>query len=910
MKNRQEQAEIFKEERSARHVIEDGEFMEWHKMQQAELKYRKWLTEELRRREEEAEAARIRQEEEERRRKEEEEEARRIQEEEERRRQQEEINRQKEEAMRKRKELEERRKAEQQRMKEERERQRRAEEEAEALRQRLALEEEGRPAADGDDTAAGVGPEAAEERVVALRQQQSGDMSEFLVKLAAQVEQSQDLAALEAVLAWSTKEMGSFMSSFAFYIGLLGPSGHLAYKYASETCSSKLRAGDCSLDHDNHIASPTMTTVIGKSEEVFVCNFHTDKALVLLGDGALLPDDQREGDFFGVPLAQPGRCFGVLGADTLTCNGGRDTWQEANPEPNPNARAIEEPEKQFLREVAKLLSEGLARLMGPSAEAAESPASKGLLADLAALEGVDCSLGKVMATGLEGIATYLEELGVNAYISVPDRAAEKLSVVYQFAGGKVYSAKEKTPDAAAFGRHSCLIGKQLASTTQALSFGLFGGDRPPSLYCADVSQSETAVLYGSDGTKQPDCLFVAAIPSGYGSHPFAVLGVEASADPGLSQDQRDALLKVAQLLGTLIAPIRTRLQTTGICKQVLQWLEATTGVRNVYVSVPSGTGLRYVAANKGNEILIGKTLPSVEGVSHGVWDAEHGEVFIEDLKENAENAGRVKFFVEEHKGQPGQCFFIGVKGEDGTPLAVLGCDTLGGGKAALSNEDRKVFRKSAAVLAGIFTEISNGTLDDLTDEVSLQIEELVGAGGVRFYKKILLDVLAQLAGLTKDQLLEVARYNSPPELVVKVVSATLIVLQHKPKKVKEWDACRKHIKQPLIGKMKAFDATKEGKKRKNFFRRGKIMLKGLDMEVVHAKGSLPASLFFQWSFVSIQLRYLADLLRKQAAAGLLDLGDDEESKEDDGNAEDDADDDDDDDDGETTEAETAGEQED
>ncbi len=39
-----------------------------------------------------------------------------------------------------------------------------------------------------------------------------------------------------------------------------------------------------------------------------------------------------------------------------------------------------------------------------------------------------------MATGLEGIAKYLEELGVNAYISVPDRAAEKLSVVYQFAG--------------------------------------------------------------------------------------------------------------------------------------------------------------------------------------------------------------------------------------------------------------------------------------------------------------------------------------------------------------------------------------------------------------------------------------------------------------------------------------------
>lgn len=49
--------------------------------------------------------------------------------------------------------------------------------------------------------------------------------------------------------------------------------------------------------------------------------------------------------------------------------------------------------------------------------------------------------------------------------------------------------------------------------------------------------------------------------------------------------------------------------------------------------------------------------------------------------------------------------------------------------------------------------------------------------------------------------------------------------QHKPRLVKEWDACRKHVKQPLIDKMKSFDATREGKKRKNFFRRAKSMLK-------------------------------------------------------------------------------------
>lgn len=46
------------------------------------------------------------------------------------------------------------------------------------------------------------------------------------------------------------------------------------------------------------------------------------------------------------------------------------------------------------------------------------------------------------------------------------------------------------------------------------------------------------------------------------------------------------LLRAAAMLGELIRPLRLQMQTSGICKQVIQWLEATTGVRNVYVSVP------------------------------------------------------------------------------------------------------------------------------------------------------------------------------------------------------------------------------------------------------------------------------------------------------------------------------------
>ena len=88
-------------------------------------------------------------------------------------------------------------------------------------------------------------------------------------------------------------------------------------------------------------------------------------------------------------------------------------------------------------------------------------------------------------------------------------------------------------------QHSMIyhLGKQLASVNKPLSFGLFGEEAKPYLYCEDVSKSDNVELYDGDGTKQEDCLLVAAIGGKAGSAPFAILGVEAPADPGLSQEQ-------------------------------------------------------------------------------------------------------------------------------------------------------------------------------------------------------------------------------------------------------------------------------------------------------------------------------------------------------------------------------------
>ena len=39
------------------------------------------------------------------------------------------------------------------------------------------------------------------------------------------------------------------------------------------------------------------------------------------------------------------------------------------------------------------------------------------------------------------------------------------------------------------------------------------------------------------------------------------------------------------------------------------------------------------------------------------------QLAFQDLKDNAENNGKVKFFKEDNKGKPGQCLFVGVKGQ-------------------------------------------------------------------------------------------------------------------------------------------------------------------------------------------------------------------------------------------------------
>uniref|UniRef100_A0A7S4LEA9 Uncharacterized protein n=1 Tax=Eutreptiella gymnastica TaxID=73025 RepID=A0A7S4LEA9_9EUGL len=829
-RNRQEQQEILKRERSHRRMIEADEFQAWHQLLRDEHKQRLWLIAELERRKKEEEEARRRKEEEDRRRKEEEEAERKRLEEEERRKIQEEANRQKEEAARKRKELEERRKAEQLRMKEERDKQRKAEEEAE--RRRKALEEEERRKKE-DSEAADASAQFTEQWQEA-RKQQGKNMTDFLAILTEKVDKAGDADAMEAVMAWAVKEMGSMMSSFGMYIGLWDPADkkRLVYKHVADTCSAKMKAGDCSLHAETNKSCPTVATVLGMMEEVFVDDVNSVEDIVFMGDGALVAGPAREGDYMGLPLmkttADGTHAVGVLGADTLTNNGGRDDWQNSHPVPDPNPRKLDDEEKQFLRDVAKILSAGLSRVWPEEIEEVAGDAAGDTdLSDLKALKGGDSNLGKIMQTGLQAIAKYLNDNGMNAYIAMPDRPQELLSVVYQFAGGKMYGSKDANPGEHQLGRHSFMIGKQLASVNKPLSFGLFGEEAKPYLYCEDVSKSDNVELYDGDGTKQEDCLLVAAIGGKAGSAPFAILGVEAPADPGLSQEQIDAIVKIATMLSDLISPMLSKIQTAGVCKQALQWLQATTGVQNVYISVPDGDNLRYIAGNKGNEFLVGLQLTPSEGLSHGVWEAEDGQVFIEDLKDNAENNGKVKFFKEDNKGKPGQCLFVGVKGQDGAQVAVLGCDTLGGKKTQLSNEDRKVVTRSAQLLADVFNEIAAGTLDDLSDDVTLDIEKVVGAGGVRFYKMVLIDVLAQLSGLTKDQLLEMARYNSPPELVVKVVSATLIVMQNKPKSVKEWDACRKHIKQPLIDKMQKFDATKAGKKTQEFLHPCKENAEGL-----------------------------------------------------------------------------------
>ena len=129
--------------------------------------------------------------------------------------------------------------------------------------------------------------------------------------------------------------------------------GFTTPNHAEEGVSSPGPCVHCTLTQSVPLHPWTMVPAAGMMEEVFVDDVNSVEDIVFMGDGALVAGPAREGDYMGLPLmkttADGTHAVGVLGADTLTNNGGRDDWQNSHPVPDPNPRKLDDEEKQFLR---------------------------------------------------------------------------------------------------------------------------------------------------------------------------------------------------------------------------------------------------------------------------------------------------------------------------------------------------------------------------------------------------------------------------------------------------------------------------------------------------------------------------------------------------------------------------------
>eukprot|EP00670_Eutreptiella_braarudii_P004894 CAMPEP_0174283046 /NCGR_PEP_ID=MMETSP0809-20121228/3632_1 /TAXON_ID=73025 ORGANISM="Eutreptiella gymnastica-like, Strain CCMP1594" /NCGR_SAMPLE_ID=MMETSP0809 /ASSEMBLY_ACC=CAM_ASM_000658 /LENGTH=942 /DNA_ID=CAMNT_0015377659 /DNA_START=62 /DNA_END=2890 /DNA_ORIENTATION=- len=773
----------------------------------------------------------------------------------------EEARRQEEEAQRlaeeQRREEERRLKAEQDALEAERAERERAEREAaeEAARQASAQQET--PAEDEPEEPVpeGITDEEKDqlwmEMLDARHKKQRDAMPTFLTSLRTKTEAVTSPEELRTLYDHVVQALADLMDGVAAYIAHYDSNtGQLAYEHASSNCSPLLRSKTVALNREAHPNAPVFQALednsslhipgLAASQEVVHCGDYPNP-----GDGDMFVGSVI--DVFGNPLA-------ALIVDTLTSNTRTPSVREqqlyGEEGPPREYRPIEEDEQEFLQQV-------VAELSGASVNAAASGTFQ-QVQELAA-QAFNKDIRGICQNAVDLLGPLLGPTS-NVYISLLETAdnTDCFRVIAQFAAPEDRG-------------HSQMIGKTLSSAKDpsGLACALLQGSGDDNFFFVANTLEEPSVGVYTDGDAAPDkpegSLCVVGIQDVAGKT-VGVLGVEDVVD-GIYDAQLAVINKMADTLSGVLQTVFARKTMTAMCQQATEWLGIQTGVENIYLSLATSEGpLRYVAASPSQEFLLGQQLEAGTGMGYEVMQqSTHLCTAIADEP-------RIHLWDEAHRGQPGNVLMLPIALEGQKAFGILAADTLGDKKKDFTQQDIECFAQAAQILAIIFGEIGDGVVNDNSDEVTLDIENVLGARAIRFLKKVWLNLRSDVEHLTKDQILEMANYKAPTQTIHDSVRAALIILGSKPSKVSEWKDCRPKLKMTLIEKILKLDPTKKGKSIK--YQTARKMLKGLTVDTVLDKGSLPASILYQWCFVSIQLRRAAVALRKKAgpqvASPLLD----------------------------------------
>jgi len=146
---------------------------------------------------------------------------------------------------------------------------------------------------------------------------------------------------------------------------------------------------------------------------------------------------------------------------------------------------------------------------------------------------------------------------------------------------------------------------------------------------------------------------------------------------------------------------------------------------------------------------------------------------------------------------------------------------------------------------------------------------------VALARKIMEWAQAELNSLDpKGALTEIRSYNAPPAAVYQCMAGVLCVLGRKKRDVGEWKYVRAMLKSELLDEMQAFDPAKKGRKR--CWNESKQVTKGLDIDTIAQKASVPVQVMYKWLEANRAVHKIVQTVRKREAAEAADMGIDEQ----------------------------------
>eukprot|EP01060_Flectonema_neradi_P001142 TRINITY_DN10683_c0_g1_i1.p1 TRINITY_DN10683_c0_g1~~TRINITY_DN10683_c0_g1_i1.p1 ORF type:complete len:1045 (+),score=217.09 TRINITY_DN10683_c0_g1_i1:134-3268(+) len=685
---------------------------------------------------------------------------------------------------------------------------------------------------------------------------QAAELGPFLEKLKQRVSEVNSQEMIDKLLHDTAIDMGLLLFDTAVYFGICSPDGQdICYKYASSNCSEVLKAGEEVLSISGN---PSCTTVscIKDNKQKLLPNIlkQNDVPVVRVGT----KEDGGDGDFLTTPIIEAsGSVVAVLSIDTVVgLNQRQDNLQDEEADcyefdkQLPHIPITEEIE-QFTSSVAAILSDAYVLGLTPNLSSSKQSIS-------------------TLYSAATSCISRLTSPPLNCYIAtLPRIGGDTFQVVSQ--NGRNIGENQPPPPTP---ETRNIVGHYLTDPS-APSFGM-KPDVGSHLLIENVKNDDKVVNYqpdrkgGQDFPKNDEFLALFPIVSCNGL--IGVVGVEGSSQRQLTNNTLGQIKKViAQLSEYRNVLINFKMRKI-YASQCVQWCAALSGCQHCYISIrrdlvneqapASDEGAyEYVSATASQQFVIGQILPPDTGITHSVI-ASGEAVHHNDVSK----VPSVHFLKQSNS--EGQLAI--------TPIGTIGAlylDTVGwtDGKRDLTKPDLAMMETSASTLMKLFTQLDETGADaEDTSGTTLKIETEVNASCVRFLKKIWQETTDDLRSMKKEELLEMARYSKPPEAIPPVCSATFIIMGRKPKSVATWDQTRKCIKHTVIEKMTNFDPTKSTPA-KAFFIRAKKLTKGCTVDFVAKKGSKPASLFFHWTFVNIQLRYASIYFKKLYADGMLEV---------------------------------------